>query len=97
MFKNNIHEQLHRNNLLAKSYDLTLREAECLFYLLRGKSAREIGNQLNISPKTVEYYIANVKIKLKTTTRENLFQKAFDSGLINYVPPSVLYKDNNEL
>lgn len=42
---------------------LTLREINCLFHYLIGKSYREIGELLFISNKTVDSHLSNIKIK----------------------------------
>ena len=42
---------------------LTSRELTCLSYLIKGKSASEIGLLLNISKRTVETYIVKLKEK----------------------------------
>jgi len=42
---------------------LSKREIECLFHLSQGKSIKEIGRLLNISPRTVETYILSSKRK----------------------------------
>jgi len=36
---------------------ISKREAECLFYLIRGKSARETGLALQLSRRTVEFLL----------------------------------------
>lgn len=43
---------------------LTKREKECAYWLIHGKSAEEIGIILEISKRTVERYIDNIKLKL---------------------------------
>ncbi len=71
-------------------YDLSPRESECLFYLLRGKSAKEIGFHLNISPKTVEAHIQQLKYKLNCCNRSQLIEKSLLAGLLFFVPKSLL-------
>lgn len=44
---------------------LTRRELTCISWLIKGKSANEIGLLLNISKRTVETYIENIKRKFK--------------------------------
>lgn len=39
------------------------RELECIIRLLRGETTKEIGLHLNLSPRTVESYLDNVKRK----------------------------------
>lgn len=47
------------------------REAECLKYLHYGKSAKEIAQLLNLSPRTVETYFNSIKTK---TNSKNLLE-----------------------
>lgn len=54
---------------------LTKREAECVFYLTQGNTAKQIGKKLTLSPRTVEAYLANIKAKLKCHTITELVSK----------------------
>ena len=54
---------------------LTKRENECLYHLLHGKTVKEIGNILAISPRTVDTYIVNSKMKMQVQTRSQLIEK----------------------
>ncbi len=42
---------------------LTKRELECAQFLLAGKTAKETAKYLNISPRTVEEYLENIRFK----------------------------------
>lgn len=48
---------------------LSEREAEISRLVLAGRTHREIGAQLYISPKTVEHHVARIRSKLGATTR----------------------------
>src|SRR5262249_30307774 len=48
---------------------LTAREAEVLRLLARGKSSREIGEELVLSVRTVERHVANIYLKTNTHGR----------------------------
>jgi DNA-binding CsgD family transcriptional regulator len=48
---------------------LTVREAECLQLVAKGKTDSEIGALLKISPRTVRFHVGNAKAKLGVTTR----------------------------
>jgi DNA-binding CsgD family transcriptional regulator len=54
---------------------LTPREVQCISCLFEGKTAKEIAKILNISPRTVEYYIAQLKLKLQCRTVTELVAK----------------------
>jgi DNA-binding NarL/FixJ family response regulator len=51
---------------------LTVREHEVIRYLASGATAREIGAQLHISPRTVESHIFNAYRKLGVHSRVQL-------------------------
>ena len=54
---------------LQKTFSLTSREAEVLLWLSRGKSNRDIGEILNISPRTVNKHLEQVFVKLGVENR----------------------------
>ncbi len=54
---------------LQKVHALTSREAEVLLWLSRGKPNRDIGEILNISPRTVNKHLEQVFIKLGVENR----------------------------
>jgi len=58
--------------------DISKREIECLFYLMKGKSARETGTLLNLSQRTVEYYLNCLKEKLHCTRKSELIEAVFN-------------------
>lgn len=48
---------------------LTEREGECLELVAKGMTDSEIGERLNISPRTVRFHVGNAKTKLGVATR----------------------------
>jgi DNA-binding CsgD family transcriptional regulator len=54
---------------------LTEREAECLKHALFGRSYKHIGRTLGLSPRTVEFYISNMRVKFNCTNRYQLIEK----------------------
>jgi DNA-binding response OmpR family regulator/DNA-binding CsgD family transcriptional regulator len=54
---------------LRSVFALTAREAEVLFWISRGKANRDIGEILNISPRTVNKHLEQVFIKLGVENR----------------------------
>lgn len=63
-------------NLLEKAAKLSVRERECMKYLLRGKTAKETSCHLKISFRTVEYYFENIKNKLGCFNKRELISYA---------------------
>ncbi len=69
---------------LAKAADtnpLTDREREVLQYVARGKTYKEIGVALEISPKTAENHVRNILGKLHLSRRSDLVRYAVEHGL----------------
>ena len=60
---------------------LTAREREVLDGLMAGQSNKIIGRELDISPRTVEIYRANVMKKMQATSLSELVRIAIKAGL----------------
>lgn len=54
---------------LALGFKLTAREAEVLYWLLKGKTNRDVGDILGSSPATVKKHLERVYVKLGVETR----------------------------
>lgn len=67
-------------NVEGQDIALSLQEFKSLALLSRGKTAKEIGRALDISQRTVEGYIENVKHKVKISSRSHLI----DLFLLNF-------------
>jgi DNA-binding CsgD family transcriptional regulator len=83
------------NKLKPKSYiltdaycplPLTDKQINCMFYLVRGKSYKEIAKLLSISFRTVEGHMDAIKYKLNCYSKSALIEKAVDSGFIFFIP-----------
>lgn len=55
---------------------LTSRQEECLGYLARGMTMKEIAYATSLSIRTVEHYLEKVKKKLRCNSRSDLIKKA---------------------
>lgn len=73
-FMNRIRFQSHLNGEKLK---LSQQQMSCLNYLSMGYTAKEIGQILDISHRTVETYIIKIKEKLKCETKPELIYKHF--------------------
>ncbi|KTD05455.1 PAS and helix-turn-helix domain-containing protein [Fluoribacter gormanii] len=85
-------DKLHLNtnhytlNGNENKYGLSSRECECVFLLIRGKSAKEIGVLLSLSKRTIESYIENIKNKMDCKNKAEILVKAVLNGYHNYIP-----------
>lgn len=61
---------------------LSDREREVLLLLAQGRTLREIGDILHLSPKTVDFHRANIMEKLGLKNRAELMQYALRRGLV---------------
>lgn len=57
-----------KGNLIS----ISNREYQCIKLLLQGKSTKEISSLLNLSPRTVYFYVTNAKYKLGCSTKSQL-------------------------
>jgi DNA-binding NarL/FixJ family response regulator len=60
---------------------LSEREREVTQHVARGHTYKEIGEELHISPKTVENHVRNILGKLRLNRRQELVRYAVDHGL----------------
>lgn len=74
----------------AANIILAPRQLECLFLLLHGKTAKESGRCMGISPRTVDQHLEVLKIKFNCHTRSELISAAIDHGFANIIPERFL-------
>jgi DNA-binding CsgD family transcriptional regulator len=63
--------------------DLSRREHDCLAWIARGASSKNIARQLTLSAYTVNEYIASAMRKLHASSRTEAVATAFALGLLN--------------
>jgi DNA-binding CsgD family transcriptional regulator len=80
-----------RERKITKTYGLgnnygniyfTRREAECMVCLLKGKTINKTAEALKLSPRTVEFYLKNMKGKLRCKTKYELVDTVQDSDFL---------------
>jgi DNA-binding CsgD family transcriptional regulator len=62
---------------------ITARELECLQCLSQGLTAKEAGNVLQISPRTIESHVQNIKDKLGVSFQNQMLKIFRSSSLVN--------------
>jgi DNA-binding CsgD family transcriptional regulator len=71
-------------------FNLSHRELECLFLILRGKSAKQTGEIMSLSKRTIESYIENIKNKFGCESKSDLITIAIDHGYMRNIPSRFL-------
>ncbi len=76
---------------------LTQREAECVFYLLQGKTMHETGLSLSLSPRTVEYYLGKIKQKLNCRKKKEVIRLISQTDFAKNLKSSLILKKSDEV
>lgn len=61
---------------------LSKREYECLYWIAKNKTAKQIAKILSLSPRTTEFYISNLKNKLACHSKLELIEFAMKNSII---------------
>ena len=61
------------DHILPGSY-LTQQEYRCLSHLIEGLTVKKTADQLDLSPRTVEFYLANIKTRFNVKKKRNLIE-----------------------
>lgn len=70
-------QRINKSPLPIEMYQsLSSREMECLAWLLKGQTARQMGEHLYLSARTVEGYLENIKNKLGCKSKTEIFTQA---------------------
>ncbi len=57
---------------------LTRQEARCMVCFLRGNTVKGTARIMELSPRTVEYYVNNMKKKLSCCSKSDLVRRVVD-------------------
>jgi len=68
--------EANQEEILRQHFGLTARESEVLLWIARGKSNRDIGEVLGLSPRTVNKHLEQVYVKLGVENRASAAVKA---------------------
>lgn len=72
-------QEAGQEDALRQSFGLTQRESEVLLWIARGKSNKDIGDILGLSPRTVNKHLEQVYTKLGVENRASAAIKAIQS------------------
>ena len=70
-----------------QNIELSKREAECIEYLLKGKTNKEIAHLTGLSQRTIESYFDNIKNKLNCNSRSELISIGLNMAPFGKVLP----------
>jgi DNA-binding response OmpR family regulator len=76
LFRLSAESEANQEETLRQHFWLTLRESEVLLWIARGKSNRDIGEVLGLSPRTVNKHLEQVYVKLGVENRASAAVKA---------------------
>lgn len=91
--KKQVGERSYTIGTIQQNSELTSREKDCLFYLIRGKTQKEIARILDISPRTVETHKTNIKMKWQCQSYSEVIEVAIMKGFLNYLPKNIVERE----
>lgn len=74
---------------------LTSKESICLFYTLRGKTAKQTATILSRSQRTVEIHLEKIKAKFNVSSKSELITTAIEAGFMTLIPSGIPLKTLN--
>ena len=80
-------EKYSLTNKNGEVVNLTSRESDCISIIIQGRTMKEIGRMLNLSPRTVERHIDNIKQKFEVHSKGQLidiFQRSREKTELSY-------------
>jgi len=75
--------RVERQMLRRNPYGLTFRELTVLHLVAAGKSAKEIGSELGISPLTAQKHVSNILAKMDAASRTEAVARGLREGLLD--------------
>jgi LuxR family quorum-sensing system transcriptional regulator SolR len=77
---------IHLKQPKRTNYELlTIRQLQIAKLMIEGRTARQIGDELGLSPRTVESHIGNMKSRLMCNNKADLFIRFSNLGLIETI------------
>lgn len=82
----------------------TKRESQCLVHILEGHTLVSAAEELGLSPRTVEFYVKNMRLKMGVQNKAELVKKIYQTDFVKCVDIPVLaisskhsQKDDSEI
>lgn len=74
---------------------LTTREAQVIVHFLMGRTVGSTAIELSLSPRTVEYYARNIKLKLQCRKKTELLDRLVKSNFMENLIQVLSTDENN--
>ena len=78
------HKRYYVDSPLGEVY-FTRREAHCIFYILHGYTIARTALQLELSSRTVEFYLKNIKTKFNIATKAELIEFVMKTNFMEII------------
>lgn len=72
--------------------NLSTKDIECIYYILRGRSSKVIANYYHCSCRTIEARLDTLKAKFECPTKQMFIEKLAELGFMSMIPESILSK-----
>ena len=79
-----LNKKNHSRVDLVNGLYLTHREAECMHWIITGLTMKAVAIKLNLSPRTIEYYLKRLKARWGCKNKKALIVYAQQSGFNTY-------------
>ena len=76
---------------------LTRQELLCVFYLISGCTIKETGKAMGLSPRTVEFYLNNVKRRLDVQRKSKVVEQVLVSALMPLFQQWIMHRKDDLL
>jgi len=86
-------ERSYTSDMSISNIKFTEREQDCVFYLLRGYTMKMTSKALNISPRTVESHLEQIKYKIKVKNKAAIIEYFLAQGMLSYIPRNIISKN----
>lgn len=74
----------------------TKREAECLIHILEGHTLVSAAQLMGLSPRTVEFYVKNMRLKMGVKNKVELVKKIRKTDFVKHISMSAIPFANEE-
>jgi DNA-binding CsgD family transcriptional regulator len=75
---------------------LTQREAECVYWITKGLTNKQTADEMQLSSRTIEYYLRNVRCKLNCYSKAHLIKLLQQAAFLPVIDQQVQEKREAE-